>query len=186
MAKVKGPTLVRQDPGKLRAFVEFHLKNLGCDRLVRKRWQVPRARVEKGLKARIGVGALVWGPKHFSKVLLVRHHPRTGWDPEKWFTPGGVLEEGETPEKAMMREILEEVGLEVEVLALSQVNVELLVHGKLEAETYFFQFEARSRGGDPSPRPGEIREVKWFDALPVEMAFRDDYVEYFNARKGCR
>jgi len=186
MAKTKSPPFDRKDTNKLHDFVEYHMRRLGCKNLVRKRWPVPKERAEKGLRTRIGVGALIWGPQGFSNVLLVRHHPRTGWDPEKWFTPGGVLEDGELPEEALRREALEEIGLEVEVMALSQVNVEVLVSDDLEAETYFFQFEARSKGGDPSPRAGEIQEARWFEALPKDMAFRDDYVTHFKARKGSQ
>jgi 8-oxo-dGTP pyrophosphatase MutT (NUDIX family) len=141
---------------------------------------VPRARAEKGLRTRIGVGALIWDDA--GRVLLVRHHPRTGWDPEKWFTPGGVIEEGELPEEALRREIKEEVGLKIDILALSRVNNEVLVNKDLEASTYFFQFEVRARPGIPTPHEGEILEAKWFGALPKTMAFRGDYIEDFTAR----
>ncbi|HET9174467.1 MAG TPA: NUDIX domain-containing protein [Candidatus Saccharimonadales bacterium] len=46
------------------------------------------------------------------KVLLV-HHPRYG----KWIPPGGHIELNEDPEQALYREIAEETGLEVEILA---------------------------------------------------------------------
>jgi len=170
----------RQDPKALAAYIEAQRERLGCKRLVRKRWEVPKARAEKGLRTRIGVGALIWDDK--GRVLLVRHHPRTGWDPEKWFTPGGVIEEGELPEEALRREIQEEVGLEVDHLSLSRVNNEVLVHKDIEASTYFFQFEVRARPGVPTPREGEILEARWFDELPKDMAFRDDYIEDFTAR----
>jgi 8-oxo-dGTP diphosphatase len=111
---------------------------------------------------------------------LVRHHPRTGWDPEKWFTPGGVIEEGELPEEALRREIKEEVGLDIDILSLSRVNNEVLVYKDIEASTYFFQFEVRARPGNPIE--GEILEARWFDRLPKDMAFREDYLEDFKAR----
>ena len=173
--------LDRQDPKQLKAYVERHMGRLGCDRLEVKRWEVPRVRAEKGLRARIGVGAMIWNDD--GQVLLVRHHPSTGWDPDKWFTPGGVIEDGESPEEALFREVMEEVGLEVVVLGLARVNNEVLVHGELEAETYFFQFEVKAVGGIPTPREGEIQEVRWFDEPPEDMAFRDDYMEDFHKRK---
>jgi 8-oxo-dGTP pyrophosphatase MutT (NUDIX family) len=178
--KSKGPVLDRQDPKALAAYIDAQRERLGCKRLIRKRWTVPKARAEKGLRTRMGVGALIWDDK--GRVLLVRHHPRTGWDPEKWFTPGGVIEEGELPEVALRREIKEEVGLAIDILALSRINNEILVYNDIEASTYFFQFEVRARPGKPIPHEGEILEAKWFDALPKDMAFREDYIEDFKAR----
>ena len=46
------------------------------------------------------------------KVLLV-HHPRYG----KWIPMGGHIELDEDPEEALFREIQEETGLEVEIVA---------------------------------------------------------------------
>lgn len=173
--------LDRQDPKALKAYVEEHMVRLGCKRLIKKRWEVPRPRAEKGLKARIGVGALILDSE--CRVLLIRHHPRTNWDPSKWFTPGGVIEEDELPEDALLREIKEEVGLEVDILELSRVNNEILVCADIEASTFFFQFAVRARPGKPVPREGEVLEARWFEELPKEMAFRDDYIEDFAA---CR
>jgi 8-oxo-dGTP pyrophosphatase MutT (NUDIX family) len=47
-----------------------------------------------------------------NKVLLV-HHPRY----DKWIPVGGHIELDENPEEALFREIKEETGLEVEILA---------------------------------------------------------------------
>lgn len=45
-----------------------------------------------------------------SRVLLVRQSADGLWS-----TPGGVIEPGETPATAVVREVLEETGLEVEI-----------------------------------------------------------------------
>lgn len=47
-----------------------------------------------------------------TKVLLV-DHPKYGW----WMHTGGHIELNETPDQALLREIAEECGLEVEVLS---------------------------------------------------------------------
>jgi len=44
------------------------------------------------------------------KILLVKHR-----DMPIWVLPGGGLEQGETPEQAVIREVYEETGLEVVV-----------------------------------------------------------------------
>lgn len=171
----------RQDPEQLRRYVREHMARLGCDRLLKKRWEVPEARVDRGLEKRLGVGALIWGLD--GRVLLVRHHPDTGWDSERWFTPGGGIEDGETPEDAVEREVREETGVDVKVIALQRVNNEILVHGDREADTYFFQFDVMIISGEPRPQDGEIVELRWFKQLPENMAFREDYIESFEARK---
>ena len=45
------------------------------------------------------------------EVLFVEH-PERGWE-----IPGGHLEEGELPEEALQREVLEETGLECEIVS---------------------------------------------------------------------
>lgn len=60
-------------------------------------------------------------PKHFvatgyivrdGKTLLLYHKKL-----QMWLPPGGHIDEGELPEEALRREILEETGLEVEILS---------------------------------------------------------------------
>jgi mutator protein MutT len=58
----------------------------------------------------VGVGAVI---VHDGKVLLVKrkHEPLAG----QWSLPGGAVEIGETLEACLVREMLEETGLEVTV-----------------------------------------------------------------------
>jgi 8-oxo-dGTP diphosphatase len=61
----------------------------------------------------VAVGAVVFD--RGERVLLVRRGrpPRAG----EWSLPGGRVERGETPEAAVVREVLEETGLVVSVRA---------------------------------------------------------------------
>jgi 8-oxo-dGTP pyrophosphatase MutT (NUDIX family) len=43
-------------------------------------------------------------------VLLFRHHLPDPWAQEGWLTPGGAIDPGETPAKAVVRELHEETG----------------------------------------------------------------------------
>lgn len=64
----------------------------------------------------VGVGVVVLGP---DGVLLIRRAkpPRQG----QWSLPGGAQKIGETVFNAARREVLEETGLEVEILGLVDV-----------------------------------------------------------------
>ena len=64
----------------------------------------------------IGVGAIIFKE---ATVLLVRR----GQEPAKgaWSLPGGAVEVGETLEAALVREVMEETALTVEVLGITAV-----------------------------------------------------------------
>jgi 8-oxo-dGTP diphosphatase len=65
-------------------------------------------------------GVLIEG----DQVLLVRaSNPR--YDPPIWWLPGGGIDFGETPEEALVREFLEETGLEVARPRLLGVSADL-------------------------------------------------------------
>lgn len=109
-------------------------------------------------------------------VVLVR----TGWQSAggSWFTPGGLLERGERTDDGLRREVREEVGLELADPALTQIVHETVTDGSRARHGYFAQFIARAQSIDL--RPGhEVIEARWFDSLPRDMAFRDDYLEDF-------
>ncbi len=111
------------------------------------------------------------------RVLLLRHVPSKGWG-DAWLTPGGRLEEGETVLDGLRREVREEVGLEVAEPVLTRILQQNLTDGKRVRHGYFAQFVARAASGDPRLGTG-VHEVRWFDALPEGMSFRDDYEEDF-------
>lgn len=111
------------------------------------------------------------------QVLLLRHVPSKGWG-DVWLTPGGKLEEGETVLEGFEREVGEEVGVRISDPILTRILQQNLTDGSRVRHGYFAQFLAKAIGD--APRPGaDVLEVRWFDSLPEEMAFRGDYVEDF-------
>jgi 8-oxo-dGTP diphosphatase len=76
-----------------------------------------------------------------------------------WTLPGGRLEAGETAEQCAVREIREELGLELFALR----PLLKLRHGQFELQTFATQaFE-----GEVAADPGEIRGWRWVRAHEV-------------------
>ncbi|HLI07467.1 MAG TPA: NUDIX domain-containing protein [Ktedonobacteraceae bacterium] len=105
---------------------------------------------------RIGVAALIF---HEGKVLLA-HRRDIDW----WNLPGGGMEEGETVDEALRREVLEETGLEVEVGQL------VGVYSKPLKQEVVLAFRCHILNGNPHETE-ETRECRYFapDALPPNM-----------------
>ena len=55
---------------------------------------------------------------HNNKVLLI-HHKKL----DIWIPPGGHIDENETPDEALEREIMEELNLNIEILNRNDVTV---------------------------------------------------------------
>jgi len=89
--------------------------------------------------------------------------------PPLWSLPGGRIEPGETPEAAAMRELLEETGVEAEIVALAGEREVVLKDegGGVAARFKIFAYAARWRAGEAAPGP-EATEVAW--VAPEEIA----------------
>jgi len=89
--------------------------------------------------------------------------------PPLWSLPGGRIEPGETPEAAAMRELLEETGVEAEIVALAGEREVVLKDegGGIAARFKIFAYAARWRAGEAAPGP-EATEVAW--VAPEEIA----------------
>jgi 8-oxo-dGTP diphosphatase len=99
-------------------------------------------------------------------VLLARR-AGVAYSSGRWGLPGGHVEDDETLAAAAARELLEEVGVQVDVATLEPLGVTRYVDG--DARGCDFYFLARSWQGEPVPR-AECDAVRWCDpaALPDE------------------
>lgn len=109
-------------------------------------------------KFTVSVAAVVTNQKN--EILLLDHvlRPFTSWG-----VPGGFVNRGEQPERAVRRELREEIGLELKNLRIARVrtigrHVEIL-----------FRAEA---DGKPVVKSREINDLGWFVAahLPDRMS----------------
>lgn len=114
---------------------------------------------------RVGVAALIFDEQ--GRVLLFRHTYRKF----EWGIPGGALEYGEPPEQAMVREMLEETGMRIEVQRL------LLAESSKDDHHISLIYQCRIADG-VFRESDEISEMKYFDvnALPPMLFAEKDLI----------
>ena len=100
---------------------------------------------------------------HNGKVLLARHTYGAGKG--MLIVPGGYIQQGEPPEKAVEREILEETGVVVEPTGV--IGIRFNMHD------WYIAFSARYVSGEAHSDGDENSEVIW---LETEKALASDDV----------
>ena len=119
------------------------------------------------------------------KTLLLKHKKLGMWLP-----PGGHIDEGETPDEAVLREVFEETGLEAEFImpprppVMSSGRVESL-HEPQRVQTeelpghnhhIDFIYYLRAKSGDPVRRPEESDDLRWHTAEELGLPHVPDEV----------
>jgi len=109
----------------------------------------------------VGVGGIIYDRDN--RVFLAKRRNESG----KWEFPGGSVEFGETLEHALVREVMEEYGFEIEVLSLLDVVNHIIPDEKQHWVSP--SFLCRIITGTPAIRePHKCDEIGWFslDQLP--------------------
>jgi 8-oxo-dGTP diphosphatase len=122
----------------------------------------------------VGAGALIFRD---GKLLLVKRGAQPGFG--EWSVPGGLVELGEKVQDAMMREVKEEVGFDVEAVKLTDVadTITLDANGRVQYHFVVVNFLARIVGGELKTAT-DILEAKW---VPVEEVEKCDLTRSFRA-----
>ena len=119
------------------------------------------------------VGALVLRD---GAILLVKRGrpPKAG----HWSVPGGSIEEGETAEAAVVREVLEESGIQVrpiKVVAITDL-IERDAAGRVQYDYAIADFLCEPLAGEPTPATDAadarwiaIRDLHEYDLTPTTM-----------------
>lgn len=99
---------------------------------------------------------------------------------DKWYTPGGKREPGESDEQALIREVKEELLVDIILSTIKFYGVfEAQAHGKPEGTVVRMTCYTAKYNGVLSPS-SEIEKIDWFgyskreDVAPVDKLIFDD------------
>lgn len=109
------------------------------------------------------------------KVLLGRRQ-NTGYADGKLCPPGGHVEEGETPLQATVRELKEEVGIEIDAHDLEFV----CVAARDDSPTAYVGYEFMLKDKDYTPantEPEKCSELVWVDIADLPDDVISDFAE---------
>lgn len=105
----------------------------------------------------IGVGAVILNPQNEILLLERNKSPEHGY----WSIPGGSVEFGETIEDAIVREVKEELGLEVRIIKMLRVTNHILKEKKIHWVSPAFLVKIIS--GEPQNKENtKHNEIRWF------------------------
>lgn len=110
-------------------------------------------------------------------TLLAAQRPGIGPHDGRWEFPGGKIESGETPEACLIREIREELAIEIEVLGFfastrhreAGRTIELLAY---RAAWRFGALELREHDAVQWVEPARFHEIRW---SPPDVAIAEAY-----------
>ncbi|HIA91802.1 TPA: NUDIX hydrolase [Candidatus Saccharibacteria bacterium] len=92
-------------------------------------------------------------------ILLVQLPQWYANEAEKWVLPGGMVDSGETPQQAVLREIAEETNIEVEV------TEQLFIDKSSSAEMHFFK--CRYVAGEIIHQADELDSAQWIPIIDL-------------------
>jgi len=119
----------------------------------------------------VGTGAVILDGE---KILLVKraNEPNRGL----WSVPGGVVRLGETLHSALIREVKEETGLDIEVKDVACVSEEIFRNGDIRFHYVIIDFFAEIKSGEL--RAGsDAMDVGWFSFDEVEEIEAVDFIK---------
>ena len=122
----------------------------------------------------LGVGAIII---ENDRILLARraNPPMQG----EWSIPGGLVESGETIKEAVIREVREETGLEIEPVKLVEVFERILRDKEARVQYHFVLIDYLCRMVSGQARAGsDVSDLVW--------AKTDDLESHAVAEETCR
>ena len=118
-------------------------------------------------------GAVVFNEQKGERQYLLIRNKRSA----HWGFPKGHIEPGETKEETAIREVLEETGLNIEIVPGFVKNSEYIIQGKIEKSVSIYL--GKTDSFDYKIQEEEIEECGWFnfeDALKTLNYENDKYI----------
>ena len=114
------------------------------------------------------------------RVLLTHRSPARTWYPDVWDLPGGHIEAGESAERAVTRELLEELGIVVDEPDIEPIAGDVAAGSDLRLSVY----RVHHWQGQPfNACPMEHDQIGWFELgdLPKLDLAHPAYVDLLGA-----
>ncbi len=129
----------------------------------------------------IGVDAIIVNDK--GEILLEKRSSGMSSFPGYWCLPGGWMEWGEKVEDAVKREVMEEIGVEVEVVKFVGKYFDTNTFAIKKYSRVALPHICKIVSGEPKVNQiEEVEEIKWInpkDALNMEIAYdQKDMIRY--------
>lgn len=143
-----------------------------------------RRSVVRALSPTFTAGSIVVIRRGDGAILLIRQTYRNGWG-----LPGGLLQKGESPAEAAVREVREEVGLEIELDGPAKLVMDVTPR-RLD---FVFRATAGEGADQVTPTSPELHDAQWFPLteLPrlqpetrtaIDALERDDVMPFLSGR----
>lgn len=119
------------------------------------------------------------------QVLLQKRSANKRFNPNKWALCAGHVDAYESLEDAILREIKEEVGLDISKDDLRQFGKREFTIGNSNSHiTYFYYIRSNLNEKDIIIQKEELSEVKWFDIDEViELIKKNDNSTVFDEKR---
>lgn len=123
--------------------------------------------LSKPQKTRVAAYGII---KNRSKVLLCRLSEQVPHWQGYWTLPGGGLDFGEDPQRAMIREVFEETGITVTTDSIATVDSQLLVSDAEDFHAIRLIYHANYISGELTfEKNGTTDQCAWFTTAEIDQ-----------------